>query len=85
MPLAVIAAADAIVDFTVPKATVEFARLAAQVGHRARHRHDRLRRAATEAAIAAAAQRTAIVKAGNMSLGVNLLVALTRTGRGGTR
>ena len=34
--------------------------------------------AASEAAIAEAAKKTAIVKAGNMSLGVNLLVALTK-------
>ncbi|MBA2126181.1 4-hydroxy-tetrahydrodipicolinate reductase [Hyphomicrobium methylovorum] len=74
---AVIAAADAIVDFTVPKASVEFARLAAQ----SRTAHilgttgfD----AAGERAIADAAKQTAIVKAGNMSLGVNLLAALTK-------
>lgn len=34
--------------------------------------------AVSEAAVAAAATRTAIIKAGNMSLGVNLLAALTR-------
>jgi 4-hydroxy-tetrahydrodipicolinate reductase len=73
----VIAGADAIVDFTVPKASVEFARLAARtrtaviVGTTGFD-------AAAEAAIADAAKQTAIVKAGNMSLGVNLLMALTR-------
>lgn len=76
-PLEVIARADAILDFTVPAATVEFAGLAANArivhvigttGFTAEH----------EAAIAAAARHATIVKAGNMSLGVNLLVALTR-------
>ena len=75
--LAVIAGADAILDFTVPKATVEFAGLAANArivhiigttGLAPQH----------EAAIKAAARHATIVKAGNMSLGVNLLVALTR-------
>lgn len=75
--LEVIAAVEAILDFTVPAASVEFAGLAAN----ARIVHvigttgfsD-----AQEAAIAAAARHATIVKAGNMSLGVNLLVALTR-------
>ena len=74
---AVIAAADAIVDFTSPAATVAFARLAAAsgtahvigtTGFSAEH----------ETAISEAAKRIPIVKAGNMSLGVNLLVALTK-------
>jgi len=74
---AAIAEADAIVDFTVPKATLEFARLAAQSGTAhiiGTTGFDK----ASEAAIADAATKIAIVKAGNMSLGVNLLVALTR-------
>ena len=75
--LALIAEADAILDFTRPAATVEFAGLAANArivhiigttGLEPRH----------EAAIEAAARHATIVKAGNMSLGVNLLVALTR-------
>jgi 4-hydroxy-tetrahydrodipicolinate reductase len=74
---AVIADADAIVDFTVPKASVEFARLAAKSGT-AHIIGTTGFDAAAEAAIADAASKTAIVKAGNMSLGVNLLVALTR-------
>lgn len=76
-PLEVIANCDAILDFTVPAATVEFAGLAAN----ARIVHvigttglDE----AHEAAIKAAARHATIVKSGNMSLGVNLLVALTR-------
>lgn len=68
---------EAILDFTSPTATIEFAGLAAN----ARIIHiigttgfsD-----ANEAAIAAAARHATIVKAGNMSLGVNLLTALTR-------
>jgi len=75
--LEVIAAVDAILDFTRPAATVEFAGLAANArivhvigttGFEPAH----------EAAIKAAARHATIVKAGNMSLGVNLLVALTR-------
>ncbi len=74
---AVISNADAILDFTTPKATAEFAQLAA--AHGTVHiigttGFD----AATTAAIEQASVQTAIVKAGNMSLGVNLLVALTR-------
>ena len=73
----VIAAADAIVDFTVPKASMEFARLAAKSGT-AHIIGTTGFDAASEASIAEAAKKTAIVKAGNMSLGVNLLVALTK-------
>jgi 4-hydroxy-tetrahydrodipicolinate reductase len=67
----------ALVDFTTPAVTAELAGLAAQArivhvigttgleaGHLAR--------------IAAAARHAVIVRAGNMSLGVNLLVGLTR-------
>ncbi|MGO4684205.1 4-hydroxy-tetrahydrodipicolinate reductase [Hyphomicrobium sp. 2TAF46] len=74
---AVIAAADAIVDFTVPKASIEFARLAASSGTAdiiGTTGFD----AESNAAIAEAAKLTPIVKAGNMSLGLNLLQALTR-------
>lgn len=74
---AVIAASDAIVDFTVPKASVEFARLAANSGTAAIIGTTGFD-TASEAAIAEAAKRTAVVKAGNMSLGVNLLLALAR-------
>lgn len=74
---AIIAAADVIVDFTVPNASLEFARLAANSGTAAIIGTTGFD-AASDTAIATAAQRTAIVKAGNMSLGVNLLVALTR-------
>lgn len=75
--LELIARSDAIIDFTSPKASVEFAGLAAN----ARIVHvigttgfD----AAGEAAIRAAARHATIVKSGNMSFGVNLLAALTK-------
>ena len=64
-------------DFTVPKATVEFAGLAAN----ARIVHVFGTTGLTpedEAKIAAAARHATIVRSGNMSLGVNLLTALTR-------
>lgn len=76
-PLEVFAKAEAVIDFTSPDATTEHAALAAQArcvhvigttgfdeGHLAK--------------IAAAARHTTIIRAGNMSLGVNLLTELTR-------
>jgi 4-hydroxy-tetrahydrodipicolinate reductase len=69
--------ADAILDFTTPAASVGFAAVAAAAG--IVHVIGTTGLSATdEAAIAAAAQRAAIVKSGNMSLGVNLLAALVR-------
>lgn len=68
---------DAVLDFTVPAATVEFAALAANarivhvVGTTGLSPGD-------EAKIEVAARHATIVKSGNMSLGVNLLAALTR-------
>lgn len=74
---AVIAASDAIIDFTSPKATAAFAALSARAGivHviGTTGFDD-----TSEAAVKAAASGATIIKAGNMSLGVNLLVALTR-------
>ena len=71
------ARAQAVVDFTSPAASVEFAALAAQA--RAVHvigttglEPDHL------AKIDAAARHATIIRAGNMSLGVNLLVRLTQ-------
>jgi 4-hydroxy-tetrahydrodipicolinate reductase len=76
-PLELIAGVDAILDFTAPQASVEFAGLAAQV--RIVHVVGTTGLSeADEREIAASARRATIVKAGNMSLGVNLLVALTR-------
>lgn len=75
--LEVFAKAQAVIDFTAPAATVQFAGLAAQA--RAVHvigttglSDDDLR------AINAASRHAVIVRAGNMSLGVNLLVKLTQ-------
>ncbi|MBE2276138.1 MAG: 4-hydroxy-tetrahydrodipicolinate reductase [Rhodobacteraceae bacterium] len=76
-PVGAFAGAQGVIDFTTPAATVEFAALAAQA--RAVHvigttglDPDDLAR------IAAAARHAVIVRAGNMSLGVNLLVRLTQ-------
>lgn len=76
-PLEAFARAQAVIDFTAPAATVEFAALAAQA--RAVHvigttglEPEHL------AKINAAARHAVIVRAGNMSLGVNLLVTLTK-------
>jgi len=69
--------ADAILDFTVPAATVALAALAAKaelvhvIGTTGLS-------AADEKKIAAAAKSAVIVKSGNMSLGVNLLAALVK-------
>jgi 4-hydroxy-tetrahydrodipicolinate reductase len=69
--------ADGIIDFTVPQATVDHAKLAAKagivhiIGTTGFSADD-------EAAIADAAKRAVIVKSGNMSLGVNLLAALVK-------
>jgi len=68
---------DAVLDFTMPAASVEFAGLAANAriihvcGTTGLGVKD-------EAAIKAAARHATIIRAGNMSLGVNLLVAMTR-------
>ena len=73
----VFAKAQAIIDFTSPAATVAFAGLAAQ----ARAVHVIGTTGMTEddlKAVNAAAQHTVIVRAGNMSLGVNLLAQLTK-------
>jgi 4-hydroxy-tetrahydrodipicolinate reductase len=76
-PLELIASVDAILDFTAPRASVEFAALTANAGIVHVLGTTGLSES-DEKAIAAAASRATIVKAGNMSLGVNLLVALTR-------
>jgi 4-hydroxy-tetrahydrodipicolinate reductase len=76
-PQELIASVDAILDFTAPRASVEFAALAANAGIVHVLGTTGLSES-DEKAIASAASRATIVKAGNMSLGVNLLVALTR-------
>jgi len=70
-------AADAIIDFTVPAATVRLAALAAET-HLAHIIGTTGMSAADDAKVAEAAKKTAIMKSGNMSLGVNLLAVMTR-------
>jgi 4-hydroxy-tetrahydrodipicolinate reductase len=70
-------AADAILDFTVPAATVKLAALAAET-HLAHIIGTTGCSAADDAKIAEAAKKTAIMKSGNMSLGVNLLAVMTK-------
>jgi len=69
--------AEALIEFTIPAATLAFAELAASrglvhvigtTGHSAED----------DAVIAKAASRATIVKSGNMSLGVNLVAALVK-------
>ncbi len=75
-PLEAFAKAQAVVDFTSPAATVEFAALAAQA--RAVHVIGTTGLEAEHLArIDSASRHAVIVRAGNMSLGVNLLVRLT--------
>ena len=71
------ARAQAVIDFTTPDATVGFAALAAQA--RAVHVIGTTgMEAAHLAALEPAARHAVIVRAGNMCLGVNLLVQLTK-------
>lgn len=69
--------AQAVIDFTAPAATTAFAQAAAQarivhvIGTTGMNAED-------IAMLAEPAERTVIVRAGNMSLGVNLLTLLTR-------
>lgn len=76
-PLPVFAAADGVLDFTSPQATVGFSELAAQarivhvVGTTGLSPEDNDK-------IKAAARHAVVVKSGNMSLGVNLLAVLVR-------
>ena len=75
-PLPVFAKVHGVLDFTTPKATVTVVGLAAQarivhvIGTTGLSAQD-------QAKIEAAARHATIVKAGNMSLGVNLLAGLT--------
>ncbi|MBW7056213.1 4-hydroxy-tetrahydrodipicolinate reductase [Paracoccus bogoriensis] len=75
--VAAIARAQAVIDFTAPAATVAFAELTAQA--RAVHVIGTTGfEPAHLDALRAAARHAPIIRAGNMSLGVNLLVGLTR-------
>ncbi len=75
-PLPLFADVDGVLDFTSPAATIGFAALAAQarivhvIGTTGLGEAD-------QAKLEAAARHATIVKAGNMSLGVNLLAGLT--------
>ena len=76
-PLEVFAKSQAVLDFTVPAATVAHADLAAQ----ARLVHVIGTTGFEEShlvSLAAAARHAVLVRAGNMSLGVNLLTTLTK-------
>lgn len=76
-PVEAIAPAQAVIDFTTPASTVVFAELAAQaravhvIGTTGLSGDDLIR-------ISAAARHAPIIRAGNMSLGVNLLTSLAR-------
>ncbi len=74
---ALIDKADGIVDFTIPAATVALAALAAKSG-KVHVIGTTGCSAADDTRIADAAKTATIVKSGNMSLGVNLLAALTK-------
>ena len=76
-PADLFAASDVVIDFTLPSATEDHARLAAEHGTALIIGTTGLNDA-QQAALEAAAQKTAIVQAANFSLGVNLLAALTR-------
>jgi 4-hydroxy-tetrahydrodipicolinate reductase len=75
--LEVFAEADGVLDFTVPAASLAFAELTAQarivhvIGTTGFTAED-------EAKLAATGRHAAVIKSGNMSLGVNLLAALVR-------
>ncbi|GAA6175644.1 4-hydroxy-tetrahydrodipicolinate reductase [Sulfitobacter pacificus] len=74
---AALTTADAVIDFTAPQATIAFAALAAQAGIV----HVIGTTGMTEdeiAALAPYADKATIIRAGNMSLGVNLLTQLTK-------
>lgn len=76
-PLEAFAKAQAVIDFTAPAATIEFSKLAAQ----ARAVHVIGTTGMTDEEIARlepASHHAVIVRAGNMSLGVNLLTQLTK-------
>lgn len=76
-PLPLIAKADALVDFTIPKVSVELAALCAQarivdvIGTTGCSADD-------DDKIRAAARHAIIIKSGSMSMGINLLAALVR-------
>lgn len=76
-PAALIMASDAVIEFSTPEATLAHARLCAEHGCAHVIGTTGLG-AAQEQELRGLAQRTAIVWAANMSLGVNLLLGLVR-------
>ena len=76
-PVELFAKADAVIDFTAPAATVAHSALAAQ-GKTIHIIGTTGLEAAHDAEIAKAARHTAIVRAANFSVGVNLIQALTK-------
>ncbi|MEM9638496.1 MAG: 4-hydroxy-tetrahydrodipicolinate reductase [Pseudomonadota bacterium] len=69
--------ADTVIDFTAPAATIAFAQAAARAG--VAHVIGTTGMTAEEIGqLAEPAKQTVVVRAGNMSLGVNLLVQLTK-------
>ena len=76
-PAALLEKADGVIDFTIPTATMSLNAAAAKAGKVHIIGTTGLS-AADEAAINEAAKAAVIVKSGNMSLGVNLLAALTK-------
>ena len=76
-PAPLLANADGLIDFTIPAATVAFAELTARDGKVHIIGTTGLS-GENEKLIAEAAKKAVIVKSGNMSLGVNLLAALTK-------
>jgi len=76
-PLPLFAKADGVLDFTAPAATLAYAELAAQA--RIVHVIGTTGLSGTdEEKLAAASRHAALIKSGNMSLGVNLLAILVR-------
>ena len=73
---AALAKAQVIIDFTTPKASAELAKAAAEAGGPALVIGSTGWTPAEERVVRAAAKRVAIVKAGNFSLGVNMLMGL---------
>jgi len=73
---AALEASDVIIDFTIGSASAELARACASRGGPALVIGSTAFTEADEAAVAQAADRIAIVKSGNFSLGVNVLLAL---------
>ena len=76
-PAELIGKVDGILDFTIPAASVAFARHTAEAGI-VHIMGTTGFSESEEAAVAEAAKKATIVKAGNMSLGVNLLLELTK-------